>query len=82
MKTGFDVDFGSSPEFESCQSCGSSKVFGLWGSERLGLVEQGVGRAGFVGGRFLAGCWLLKLLTWSQGVYVGRNDFYFLFSCS
>ena len=35
----------------------SSKVFGLWGSERLGLVEQGVGRAqcGWkISGRLLA----------------------------
>lgn len=57
MKTGFDVDFGSSPEFGSYQTFGSSKVFGVWGSERLGLVEQGVGRAqcGWkVSGRLLA----------------------------
>ena len=46
-ETGLDVDFGSSPEFGtvSYQTFASSKVFGVWGSKRLGLVEQGVGRA-------------------------------------
>ena len=58
-ETGLDVDFGSSPEFGtvSYQRFASSKVFGVWGSKRLGLVEQGVGRAqcGWkVSGRLLA----------------------------
>ena len=44
--------------------CGVLSVLGLWNKELEGHN---------VGGRFLAGCWLLKLLKWSQGVYVGRN---------
>ena len=54
--------------------CGVLSVLGLWNKE---LEGQDLWVEDFWQ---VAGCW--SCWHGSQGVYVGRNDFYFLFSCS